>query len=156
IDKSDRSRFHKCFDNLDAINDWREKHVLPQQLLKLNYPTQVLSRWESWKKKQSKTEESGGHEPSSDPSPGPKMADVWAVSSQQEKQEVLDREGRVGLAEIVSPSLLAELGDHAIAQQINSTPSLNVDSKSTDVRVVLTKIFRQIAGAPTPEARSNA
>src|SRR5262249_31581681 len=81
IDKSDRSRLHKCFYNLDAINDWREKHVPPQQLLKLNYPTQVLSRWESWKKKQAKTEEGGENKPPSDPPPGPKLAAIWSAAS---------------------------------------------------------------------------
>jgi hypothetical protein len=156
IDKSDRSRFHKCFDNLDAINDWREKHVSPQQLLKLNYPTQVFSRWESWKKKQAKTEEGEGNEPSSDSAPRPRLADVWAASSKEEKQEVLDREGRTGLAELMSSGLLAEFVDHAIGLQISSAPSPNMGSKSTDVRVVLTKILHQIAGATTPEALSNA
>jgi hypothetical protein len=42
-----RSRFLKCFDNLEEINEWRRKNVPPDRLLKLNYPPTVLSHWES-------------------------------------------------------------------------------------------------------------
>ena len=166
IDKADRSRLLKCFDNLAALSYWRDCIMSPEQRLKVTYPPTVFSRWLTWGKDQARAEEAagdepspeeaGGDEPSSAALAGLRLADIWSAASLKEKQEVLDHEGRAGLAEIVSPSLLAELGDHAIAQQINSTPSPNVDSKSTDVRVVLTKIFRQIAGATTPEALSNA
>ena len=151
IDKSDRSRLHKCFDNLDAINDWRKKHVSPQQLLKLNYPTQVFSRWESWKKKQAKMEEGGGNEPPPNPPPGPKLADVWPASSQKEKQEVLDAEGRSGLATIMSPKLLAEFRDCVIGQHVNSgaVPSSNL-------LVTLTRLLLQAVWASTPDAMSEA
>jgi hypothetical protein len=51
IHKSDRSRFLKCFDNLEEINEWR-KSLPPDRLLKSNYPPTILSHWESCKKKQ--------------------------------------------------------------------------------------------------------
>jgi hypothetical protein len=144
IEKSDRSRFHKCFDNLDAINDWREKHVPDHQLLKLNYPPTVLKRWESWKKKQAEPRKEEGNDPDPCAPSGPKLADIWPVSSEEEKQEVLDREDRAGLAKLVSPSLLADLVDHAVAQQIASCPNMKL---KTYVHGTLTKILWRIIGA---------
>ena len=93
IDKSDRSRFHKCFDNLDAINDWREKHVPSQQLLKLNYPTRVLSRWENWKKKKSASSV-GENGPASNTGPAgkepkPELAVVMAGMTDDELSKEL-------------------------------------------------------------------
>jgi hypothetical protein len=81
--------------------------------------------------------------------PVPKLAEIWPVSSPAEKREILEYEGRTGLAEI-SPALLAELRDHAIALQINSAPSSN----STDLRVTLTNLFRSAVCGTTPEEMS--
>jgi hypothetical protein len=121
IHKSDRNRFHKCFDNLNAINDWREKHVLSQQLLKLNYPPTVLAHWERWKENQVKAKAAG--EPESNPSapgpnPGPKLAKVWPVSTREEKSEVLDQEGRAGLAKLLSTEMMDVLANHSIRQEM--------------------------------------
>src|SRR5262249_10221774 len=92
----------------------------------------------------------------SEPS-APKLADIWLNSSPKEKRDVLDREGRTGLAEIVPVSVLVELGDHALALQINAASCPNMRSnKSTDVRVILTKLLRQAVGPTTPPASSNA
>lgn len=145
IDKSDRNRFHKCFDNLDAINDWRDKHVPPHQLLKLNYPPTVLKRWESWKKREEPRKD-GGNKPSPNRPPGPKLADVWPVSSEEEKKEVLAQGKRTDLMKILSPAVLADVVDHVIGLQISSASCPNMSSKA-DVRVTLTKILWGIIGA---------
>jgi hypothetical protein len=145
IHKSDRNRFHRCFDNLDAINAWRKKHVPSPQLLKLNYPPTVLAHWERWKENQVKAKAAGEPE-SNSPAPGPKLAKVWSVSTREEKSEVLDQEGRTGLVEIVSADLLAQLRDHAIGQQISRAATT-----SSDLRVTLTAIFRRAIYATTPD-----
>src|SRR5262249_46334072 len=86
----------------------------------------------------------------------PSLVDIWSKSSPEEKREVLDREGRAGLTELVSPALLVELGDHALALQINTAPCPNVDSKKSDIRVTLTKTLRLAVGATTPTAFATA
>jgi hypothetical protein len=84
----------------------------------------------------------------------PTLAEVWSISSREEKRKILDQEQRAGLARIASPSLLAELVDHVLGQQINTAPCPNMDSKASDVRVSLTKIFRHAVNATTPEGFS--
>jgi hypothetical protein len=150
IDKSDRSRLLKCFDNLDAINGWREKHVPEPQRLKLNYPTQVLSRWESWKKKQAETGkgEGKGGGGGGGPPAGPKLVDLWPGASDEDRCKLFDLAGRGGLAKYVSSDLLAELADHAIGQQINAAAPTN----SKNLLVTLTQILIQAVYAPDQDA----
>lgn len=163
INKADRSRLLKCFDNLAALSYWRDCLMPPEQRLKVTYPPTVFSRSLAWEKDQARAEggegdeppPGEGDEPPPDPPPKPKLADVWSASGKEEKQEVLNHEGRVGLVKLVSADLLMDLADHVIALQISSAPRPNMKSKS-DVRVTLTKILRQILGATTPEARSTA
>jgi len=135
LDKSDRSRFHKCFDNLDAINAWRNDPEQSQRVLKVNYPPTVLRLWETWKKGQTKTKTGGKTESPSNQLPKSKLAEVWAASTLEERREVIGREGRTGLAELVPADLLAELADHALGQRIHAAP------RSNKLQVTLTNIL---------------
>jgi hypothetical protein len=153
LNKGTRARFFECLAELEAIDNWRAT-LPPEQQLKLNYPTTVLTHWR--KRDAPATPPKKTKKQSPAPST-PSLADIWSKSSPKEKREVLDHEGRTGLAEIVPSSVLAELGDHALALQINAASCPNMDSKnSTDVRVTLTKILRQAVDATTPDASSTA
>jgi hypothetical protein len=137
IHSSDRSRFLKCFDNLEAINEWRRKNVPPDRLLKLNYPPTVLSHWESWKKKQAETSPKGnglasGAEPASALS-----LEMWKAGKPEIKARILEHEGRSGLMKLLSPALLAELEDALIGQEIHAA------STSTTLTVNLTKLMHE-------------
>jgi len=92
IDKSDRSRFHKCFDNLDAINTWRKNHMPPQRLLKLNYPPTVLSHWEGWKRKSAGSIGENGPASNTGPTgkaPKPELTTVMAGMTDDELSKEL-------------------------------------------------------------------
>src|SRR5262249_19607625 len=142
VHKTDRSRFLKCFDNLEEINNWRCKNVPPHQLLKLNYPPTVLSHWESWKKKQARTPaEENGVAHSTDPAKPVLTLEMWKAGSSKIKGKILDYEARNGLARLMSPKLLAELKDALIGQEIHAA------STSTMLAVNLTKLLRRALSA---------
>ena len=61
IDKSDRSRLLRCADHLEAIDTWRSRRPLSEQL-ELNHPRIVFDRWQ-------RTLEKGEEEPSVDQGP---------------------------------------------------------------------------------------
>jgi hypothetical protein len=138
IHKSDRSRFLKCFDNLEEINEWR-KNVPADRLLKLNYPSTVLSHWDSCKKKQ----EQAGTPPGEDGSaPGAETPSalslaIWKAGKPEIKARILEHEGRSGLMKLLSPALLAELEDALIGQGIHAA------STSTTLAVNLTKLLHE-------------
>jgi len=144
IHKSDRSRFLKCFDNLEAIDEWRRKNVPPDRLLKLNYPPTVLSHWEGWKKKQAGTPPEGsapGAEPASVLS-----LEMWKAGKPEIKARILEHEGRSGLMKLLSPTLLAELEGALIGREIHAA------STSTTLAVNLTKLLQEaLSGANTAD-----
>jgi hypothetical protein len=162
--KTDRSRLLKCFDNLAAIESWREAQIQkkPQRALHLNNPFYALR---CWGKKKKRVGSNGDGAPQSDASsspPTPKLSDIWPISTEEEKRAELKRETRSSLIQLLDQTEFAdhalaqqELADHALLQEINSTsmPKKNVVG---DVRVTLTRIVREIASAPTPERRANA
>ena len=139
IHKTDRSRFLKCFDNLEAINDWRRKEVPACQLLKLNYPPTVLNHWESWKKKQTTTP--AEETPGTDLAAPALTLEMWKAGSSKVKGQILDYEGRNGLARLMSPKLLAEVKDALTGQEIHTA------STSTMLAVNLTKLLRRVLSA---------
>jgi hypothetical protein len=145
--RPDRSRFLKCFDNLEAINNWRCKNVPPHQLLKLNYPPTVLSHWESFKKKQARTPaEENGLAPSTDPAAPALTLEMWKAGSSKIKEQILDYEGRSGLTKLMSPKLSAELKEALIGQEIHAA------STSTTLAVNLTKLLQEaLSGTNTAD-----
>jgi len=166
MDPGDRSRLLKCFDNLAAIESWREARTQkkPKQLLKLNNPLYVLRRWEAeeGEKKEKKRSGSNGDRAASSSFPLPKLADIWPISTEEEKCAELKRETRLTLTKLLSQTEFAdhalaqqEIADHALVQEIDSTPMPRKNVVG-DVRVALTRIVREIASAPTPERRANA
>jgi hypothetical protein len=55
----------------------------------------------------------------------PDAVAVWAGFSTADKQAILDHEGRIGLAKLLSPKLMGELVDHLLGQQtIGATTEL--------------------------------
>jgi hypothetical protein len=146
IHKSDRSRFLKCFDNLEAINEWRRKNVPPDRLLKLNYPPTVLSHWECWNKTQAGTPPEGnGSAPGAEPASVLSL-EMWKAGKPEIKARILEHEGRSGLMKLLSPALLAQLEDALIGQEIHAA------STSTTLAVNLTKLLHEaLSGANTTD-----
>jgi hypothetical protein len=147
IHKSERSRFLKCFDNLEAINEWRDKHVPLERLLKLNYPTTVLRHWESWKKRQAAgTPSQKDCSASKAESASVLSLEIWKAGKKEIKAQILEHEGRSGLMKLLSPTLLAELEDALIGQEIHAA------STSTTLAVNLTKFLQEaLSGTNTAD-----
>jgi len=155
VHKTDRSRFLKCFDNLEEINNWRCKNVPPHQLLKLNYPPTVMKHWESWKKKQAGTvSEENEPAPRAEPTAPGLTLEMWKAGSSKIKGQILDYEGRNGLMKLMSAALLAELKDALIGQEIQAA------STSTTLAVNLTKLLQGalsgVDAADSPLAKIDA
>jgi hypothetical protein len=89
IDKADRSRLLKCFDNLAALSYWRDILMSPEQRLKVTYPPTVFSRWLAWGKNQTGVEQSEGDEPPPDPLPKPELAVVVSGMTDDELRKQL-------------------------------------------------------------------
>jgi hypothetical protein len=66
---------------------------------------------------------------------------VWKTFSPADKTTILDGEGRTGLANLVSPTLLAELVDHAIGQQINTAPAPNAKLQVTLTNILIHAVY---------------
>jgi hypothetical protein len=81
----------------------------------------------------------------------PNPVAIWNTFSATDKTAILDSEGRAGLATLASPTLLGELVDHAIGQQINMAPASNAK-----LQVTLTQLLINAVYADTPEAMSAA
>jgi hypothetical protein len=62
---------------------------------------------------------------------------VWNALPSEQKKQILDHEGRVGLAALMSPALLADLTDHLIKLQVS------VASDAGPLAVQLTKMLRR-------------
>jgi hypothetical protein len=168
LDSGLRARFFECFANLAAIDEWRAGRP-PEQQLRLNYPTTVLAHWKKHNEVRTGARNGKKHSPDkpvSAPEPAmmitaapvstadpaitpepPTLADVWAAASLEDKQNIVNREGRIGLARIAPSALLVELGNHALGLQINSAPIPDMDA-DTDVRVTLSKLFRRAIAVP--------
>jgi hypothetical protein len=58
--------------------------------------------------------------------------------------------------EAASKGLIAEIADHVLAQQINSAPCPDMDSKKPDVRVSLTNILWRMMCSPPEMAAAYA
>src|SRR5262249_44039478 len=100
IDKANRSRLLKCFDNLAVLSYFRDCIMSPEQRLKVTYPPTVFSRWQAWEKNEAKPRKEGGDEPPPEAQErsgqvkaplGPVA--IWKAFLPTDKATILDGEG---------------------------------------------------------------
>src|SRR5262249_22049135 len=86
--------------------------------------------------------------PSTDPAAPALTLEMWKAGSSKIKGQILDYEGRNGLAKLMSPKLSAELKDALIGQEILAA------STSTTLAVNLTKLLQRALSVSSSNAAS--
>jgi hypothetical protein len=64
------------------------------------------------------------------------LTEAWAAASRKERQQLLDRVGRAGLCDILSPGLKAEIVDAVLGLEINGAAS------SSKLAIGLTRVLK--------------
>jgi hypothetical protein len=106
VDKADRSRFHECFVNLDAITSWRDQQP-PERQIKLNYPVTVLAHW----KRSFRTIEGPGEKNPDPPSDVivAWLVNAWNASSDDDRTAALRTIGLDAVLKVLPPEWLSSI-----------------------------------------------
>jgi hypothetical protein len=114
-------------------------------LLELNDPRVVLARWKRSLRSGSADAEPEEANPPSKETPSDPLA-IWATFSDEQKKAVVDHEGYIALAALMSPELLIDFTDHIVGLQVTAS------NASSNLAISLTKMLRLALSTRETEA----